>query len=247
MSNEQGNLPSFDELQAKPKLPSFDALKAPTPVPLAPTTPPVPVAPPSFDELQRMQPKKPTLPGFDELQKLNAQRKNDEARKKREEARKATPVTNNTRSQYVKVRNALSLPQFRAKHNIKGSALFYRYVRLPDENNMFLPGPKGGAAILIELQEPSKFQFSFAVCSPEDSFSFDEARVLCQKRFAAGVVLKVENYDRNTSTVEAIQAALEAYMAGEQLGEPRITYRSKFATNQHLQMLLDTIDENYQL
>jgi hypothetical protein len=233
-------LPSFDELKKlnePPKPPSFDELVK------MQQTPEKPKAPPSFEELVKLQQEVPKPPSFAELQRLQEKLKQEEVRKKREEMRAQAPKKE--KPVHVKVRTATPLDDFRREMKLGDNSLFYAYVRMEDENNSYRPGPKGGVAFLVNIQPDNKFEFSFAVCAVEDSFVFDTARELCQRRFRAGMTMQIEGYGDDMPVIDAISIALEKYIAGEQYGSPSICRRTTFITDSQIRRVISMVKKYY--
>lgn len=185
---------------------------------------------PSFSDLKP----KNGLPSFKELQAAKhakSQAQGGAVKKKKEKV--------------VRPRRAKTLDVFRAQ-SPGGHALFYRYIRLTDEKNDGLAGPKGGACILVKMLSDSQFAFSFSVCSPEDPFIKDEARRLCQERMSPNMLSGVSNRDRNVSCYENIFRAIENHFQGLNTtpGEPTLSV-GKDVTPQQLKLLVKFIRANY--
>lgn len=137
---------------------------------------------------------------------------------------------------------AKSITEFRTQAG-KGHALFYRYLRIPDEANSYEPGPKGGACILVDMLDSDRFVFSFAVCSPVDPFIKDEARRLCQERYSNNDTCTVSNRDDFYTCFENVGFAIRNYFEGiVENGEPRLHINSPRVTENQLKLLLKAID-----
>lgn len=150
----------------------------------------------------------------------------------------ATPV----KKRNPKPKLAKSISEFRAQAG-RGHALFYRYLRIPDEFNSYEPGPKGGAAVLVDMIDGDHFVFSFAVCSPKDPFIKDEARRLCQERYVAGNTCTVTNRDEFRTCFENIGLAIYDYLDGVySYDEPKLRVNSDQITESQLRLLLKAID-----
>jgi hypothetical protein len=186
---------------------------------------------PKFDELLKSQPAKAKLPSFAELQAAQAAKKG--GLPSFEELQKASKAKKDKGSA-KKPKQAKTLDIFRGAISPKqpiGHALFYRYLRTQDEANEGLPGPRGGACILVNMLNEREFTFSFSVCSEEDPFIKDESRRLCQERFLALEIIKVTNRDANASCYENIYRAIENYFKNQnaatdaqlQLLSPKVT------------------------
>lgn len=157
------------------------------------------------------------------------------------------PVETSTVVEITKKRNprprlAKGINTFRQEQG-KGHALFYRYLRIPDQYNRYEPGPKGGSCILVDMLDSEKFTFSFAVCSPVDAFIKDEARRMCQERYTAGTTCTVTQRDDSYSCYENIGFAIRNFFEGvDDPLEPKLLINTPNITEQQLKGLLKAID-----
>jgi hypothetical protein len=195
---------------------------------------------PPFDQLQDK--KKPAAPPpFDQLKST-----------KTPEAPVVAPASGATAKPAKKKKGAnkrkkLAMPLIDfAKLYKQGHAMFFQHVRVPDENNISewdnkpLPGPKGGATILIDLLNDSSLRFSFAICNLEenDTFVKDEARKMCQDRFVTGELVHVDGYTDTVSIVENISEAIAHHLKGlEHRNGPHIRTMASAISNDNLSTL----------
>lgn len=195
---------------------------------IAPQTQPMTL--PKFEDLQKNKPAVTTakgLPSFAELQKMKEKNEKDKKKEAKKKARAPRP------------KNAKTLDVFKQQIGATGHALFYRYIRIPDENNGGLAGPKGGACILVNMVDDKSFSFSFSVCSPVDPFIKDESRRICQNRFNGGTgwLCAITRRDMHASCYDNIARAIENhFIKNSSLSEPLLTKGNK-VTDQHLKLL----------
>lgn len=150
-------------------------------------------------------------------------------------------------------RKAQSLPVF-ATGYLTGPT-FYRYIRLTEPEERVCAGaiaPKGGACILVSMTGENGFYFSFAVCSLEDHFIRDEAKLLCQKRFKADGLFQINNRDHTASIWQNIEIALSNLFRAEETktqppsSGPLVTHWNKKVIKPELvKLLVKTIQLYY--
>lgn len=138
------------------------------------------------------------------------------------------------------------------KKSFGQKALFYRYIRLPDVKNYGLPGPKGGACILVSLRNSDVFDFAFSICSSEDTFIKDQSRVICQQRYKKGEICRIARRDLNASCYENILRAITNYLTVNSTGvhntlasEPTLEPKSLGVTSNNLKKLAGVISDYY--
>lgn len=194
---------------------------------------------PSFEDLVKMQ--KPTEPPPFEQLKPAKKVKGDKNHPKAVEAAK------NKKPKKVKgankhVNKAQDIFEFEKTHR-SGHAMFFRHIRVPDEKNVNsdhypLPGPKGGATILVDLVDDDRFIFSFSICNLEenDPYIKDEARRMCQERFTKGQTITLTQQTKGLSCFENVSEAIHNYFYGHSDG-PQLRVNSTSITRDSLATL----------
>lgn len=125
-----------------------------------------------------------------------------------------------------RVKQADTSEYFRLHH--AGRPLFYRYIRLPDENTRegktVFASPFGGAAVLIVLTAANQISFSFSICKDDEIFIKDEARSRCQTRYKNGVIVVVKDMNVEASMFDNIVLAYENHVfnANREPSEPKM-------------------------
>jgi hypothetical protein len=174
-------------MTGKPQLPPFSELKDRN----------APPAPPPFESLTQTK-----GPNAEQTQHPHEKKKSKKGLNKRK-------------------KQAVNIQSFATQHGT-GHAMFFRHIRVPDPHNReytdgpMLPGPKGGATILVDMISEDKFRFSFAICNLEegDAYVKDEARKMCQDRFREGQIISLTQRDAGMSCFENIEAAIKAHFRG---------------------------------
>lgn len=164
-----------------------------------------------------------TMPSYGDLQKLKIEgRTRDEAillKAKKEGKKKEL--------QPKRVKIASSVESLQRDYGI---TVFYRYVRLPDENiregKRVYASPKEGACLMVVIMPPTAFKFTFSLCDEDMTFIKDEGRRLCQERYRGARWVMIADVDKNASFLDNIERAYEnfAFNINRESTEPKLSY-----------------------